>query len=159
MGVFEKLLNRSYNFLSFRPRSEKEVRDYLLKKKSDEITTERIITSLKESKFLDDKEFTKWWIEQRSKIKPKSIKLIIFELKQKGITKEVIEDVLNDKDFVTVSDFDKALGLAQKRLTRTKNIDPKKKYERMARFLASKGFNWDVIKKVIDQVLPKGYNT
>lgn len=173
MDNFEKLLNRSYNFLSFRPRSEKEVRDYLNKKiksqksnlkndpdneKANKDMIYSIIEKLKEQKFLDDIEFTKWFIEQRSKIKPKALKFIIFELKQKGIDKEIVGKVIDDKEFLTVSDFDKALELGKKRIERYRNEEPKKRYEKLVRFLASKGFDWGIIKKVIDQVLPKGYN-
>lgn len=158
MDIFEKLLNRTYNFLSYRPRSEKEVRDYLKKKKADNLITERIIQSLKLSKFLDDNEFTKWWIEQRSKIKPKALRVIRLELKQKGIGKDLIDRILEEKDFEFVSEYDKAVSLAQKKADRLKNEDPKKRYEKLARFLASKGFDWETIKEVIDRVLPKGYN-
>lgn len=179
MDIFEKLLGNSYRFLSYRPRSEKEVRDYLLRKSKSRPTRSRakdlvglneeeqnqtilinsVIKKLKEQKFLDDREFVKWWIEQRSKVKPKSLKFIIFELKQKGITKDLIEEVLGSDDFETVSDYDKALKLAQKRIIRYRGETYKKTYEKMARFLASKGFDWEIIKKVIDQILPKGYNT
>ena len=114
-----------------------------------------IIEKLKKQKFLDDREFAKWWIEQRSKVKPKALKFIIFELKQKGIEKDLIEEVLESKEFEIVSDFDKAFKLAQKRINRYRGETPKKAYEKMARFLASKGFDYDIIKKVIDQVLPK----
>lgn len=158
MDNFEKLLNSSYRFLSYRPRSEKEVKDYLIKKKADDLTSQKIIDKLKEHKFLDDKEFAKWWIEQRSKAKPKSLKFIIFELKQKGISKELVEEILVDKDFETVSDFDKAKKLAETRIKRYRNEDPKKKYEKMTRFLASNGFNWDTIKEVVDLIFGKEYN-
>ncbi|OGH07014.1 MAG: hypothetical protein A2171_01955 [Candidatus Levybacteria bacterium RBG_13_35_9] len=171
METFEKLLNKSYRFLSYRPRSEKELMDYLIKKTSFskikegeerqnlESVINSIIKKLKEQKFLDDKEFAKWWIEQRSKARPKSLKFIIFELKRKGIGKDLVEEILENKDFEVISDFDKALALAQKRLARYKRQDPKKFYEKMARFLASKGFDFDIIKKVIDQISPKRYNT
>lgn len=162
MDNFEKLLNKAYNFLSFRPRSEKEIKDYLTKKVKSESQSEKIIDSvilkLKEQRFLDDKEFVRWWVEQRSKVKPKSMRFIKMELKQKGIAKELTEEVLEDEDFKTVSDYNKALVLAKKRFKRYGNEEPKKAWEKMARFLASKGFDYDVIKEVIDRVLPKEYN-
>ena len=167
---FSANLNRVLRFLSFRPRSEKEIRDYLIKKiknpsnsvyrqkskiKTDEKIIESIISKLKEQKFINDTEFAQWWIEQRTKVKPRASRLIKFELKQKGIAKELIDEVFKDKDFETVSDFDKAIKLAQKRMVRLKNETPKKVYEKLGRFLASKGFDYDIIKKVIDQVLEK----
>lgn len=152
---FSVNLNRALRFLSFRPRSEKEIQDFFKKKQVDLLTSQKIIDKLKEQKFINDEEFVKWWIEQRTKIKPRAARLIKFELKQKGIAKELIDEVFKDKDFETVSDFDKAIKLAQKRMVRLKNETPKKAYEKLGRFLASKGFDYDIIKKVIDQVLEK----
>ena len=97
MDDFEKSYNRALRFLSFRPRSEKEIKDYLkLKTKNLELKTQNeivnsIIKRLKEHKFLDDEEFARWWIEQRTKIKPRAWKVIQYELKQKGIEEETIQ--------------------------------------------------------------------
>jgi len=113
MDNYEIFYKKSLNFLSFRPRSEKELRDYLKKKKCDELTAERIVENFKEHKFINDEEFAKWFIEQRTLLRPKAARLIKMELKQKGIDKDLIEQLLeNGKD----SDFDKAKKLAEKRM-------------------------------------------
>ncbi len=158
MDNFEKLLNKSYKFLSYRPRSEKEVRDYLIKKKADDLTIKRIIESLKEHNFINDTDFTKWWIEQRTKFRPKAARLIKLELLQKGIDKDLVEEILQDKTVETESDLDKAKKIAKKKLVRLKNDEPQKQYEKLVRFLASRGFNWDTIKEVVDQLIPNRYN-
>lgn len=155
MENLEKLYQKALHFLSFRPRSEKEVRDYLKKKKADDLTLQKIIDSLRLSKFIDDREFTKWWVEQRTKIKPKAIRIIKFELRQKGIEKELVEEVLDDKSLEIETEFEKALKLAQAKLPRFKNENRPKKYEKMVRFLSSKGFDYDLIKEVIDRIFPR----
>jgi regulatory protein len=165
---FEINLNRALRFLSFRPRSEKEIIDYLKKKSSFAKASEgqarnelesiinAVIKKLKEHKFLNDKEFVKWWIEQRTKIKPRSSRFIKFELKQKGINYELIDEGLSQSD---ETDFEKAKKLAEKRMPRYSKIEEKRKiYEKLFRFLSSKGFDYDTIKQVIDQVLSKEYN-
>jgi len=154
MDDFEKFYRASINYLSFRPRSEKEMRDYLTKKKCDDKTLKRIIESLLRTKFLNDEEFARRFIEQRTKIKPKANRVIKYELKQKGISQELIDKLFEDKEESAVSDFSKALELAERKLPRYAKIEDKRKvYEKMSRFLASKGFDWDTIKEVIDQVL------
>ena len=156
MDNFEKFYNRALNSLSFRPRSEKELRDYLEKKKCDDLGIQRIIENLKEHKFLNDEEFVAWWIEQRTIVKPKATRIIKFELKQKGISKELIEEAF-EKDLS--SDLEKAKALIKKRIKRYPNISDKKKiYEKLGRFLASKGFDYEIIKEVLDQVFTKEYN-
>lgn len=147
-------LNRALRFLSIRPRSEKEIQDYLKKKQVDLLTSQKIIDKLKENKFLDDFEFAKWWIDQRTRIKPRASKLIKFELKQKGISDEIIKN----SELKIENDFENALVLAKKRMQRYKNHTPQKIYEKMGRFLSSKGFDYHIIKKVIEKVLSKGYN-
>lgn len=155
MDDFEKFYKASIRFLSFRPRSEKELRDYLTKKKCDDLTSKRIIQSLTRDKFLNDEEFTKWWVEQRTILKPKASRVIKFELKQKGISKELIENAYGSS-LMANSDLDVAKALAEKKMPRYAKIENKRKvYEKLGRFLASKGFDWDTIKEVIDQVLGK----
>jgi len=156
MDNFEKFYNRALNSLSFRPRSEKELRDYLEKKKCDDLSIQRIIENLKEHKFLNDEEFVAWWIEQRTIVKPKAARIIKFELKQKGISKELIEEAF-EKDLS--SDLEKAKALIKKRIKRYQGVADKKKiYEKLGRFLASKGFDYEIIKEVLDQVFTKEYN-
>jgi regulatory protein len=155
MDDFEKFYKASVRFLSFRPRSEKELRDYLVKKKCDDVISKRIIDSLTRDKFLNDEEFTRWWVEQRTILKPKAVRVIKYELKQKGINKDLIDSFF-ESDENSNSDFEAALKLAEKKMPRYARFDDRKViYEKMGRFLASKGFDWDTIKAVIDQVLPK----
>jgi regulatory protein len=155
MDDFEKFYKAAIRFLSFRPRSEKELKDYLAKKECDPLISKRIIDSLTRDKFLNDEEFVRWWVEQRTILKPKATRIIKYELKQKGISKELIDSFFENEEDST-SDFDKALELAEKKMVRLEKIEDKRKvYEKLGRFLASKGFDWDTIKEVIDRSLSK----
>ncbi len=159
MDNFEKLYKKSLHFLSFRPRSEKEVRDYLKKNKADSEHLEKIINSLKKSKFLDDEEFAKWWIEQRTLINPRALRVIKLELRKKGISEETVDSAISAFQSSDSVDFDSALKLAEKRVERLKNEIPQKKREKLLRYLSSRGFNYETIKDVVDRVLTKRYNT
>ncbi len=151
-------LNRTLRFLSFRPRSEKEIQDYLKKKQVDEITSQEIIDKLKEHKFLNDEEFAKWWIEQRTLVKPRAWRIIKIELKQKGISNEILDSVISNFKFQISNDEEMAMQLAQKRLSRYKNLAKQEVYQKLGRYLASKGFSWETVKKSIDEVFSKEYN-
>ena len=154
MDDFEKFYKASINFLSFRPRSEKEMRDYLTKKKCDGVISEKIIQSLLRTKFIDDEEFARRFVEQRTKIKPKANRVIKYELKQKGIARELIDQLFEDKEESQTSDFAKALELADRKLDKIHDrADKYKVREKLGRYLASKGFDWDTVKEVIDKVL------
>ncbi len=166
MDDFEKFYKASIRFLSFRPRSEKEMRDYLTKKfriQNSELRIkneiiERIIASLKRDKFINDEEFVRMWVKQRTLLKPKAWRVIKYELKQKGITDEIIDFVMtNDQLSMTKNlDTESARKLAEKKLRTIHDKDDKRKvYEKLGRYLASKGFDWDTVKEAIDQVLAK----
>ena len=151
-------LNRVLRFLSFRPRSEKEIKDYLKRKQVSLITSQKVISKLKESNFLNDLEFAKWWVEQRTLIKPRALRIIKIELKQKGISNEIIEELMQNTEFKLKNDVEMAIKLAQKRMQRYKNLSKQEIYEKMGRFLQSKGFDYETIRKSIDEVFSKEYN-
>ena len=146
------LLNKVYFFLKFRPRTEKEVRDYLYKK----IRTthwsrdgaEEVIKKLNEQELIDDKKFIDWFVRQRTTLKPKGQKLLTRELLQKGIKIELIEDYFSEN---SVDEETLAFQILKKRWPRFKSLDSKKRFEKAARFLLSRGFNYDLVKKTIDK--------
>ena len=152
MEDFDKFYNKALKFLSYRPRSEKEIRDRLQIKyqksnlKDLSLIIGKVIQKLKDKKFINDEEFAKGWIEQRSKFKPRSLKLIKLELKYKGISEETINNLQ-----LTINDLEQAKKLVEKKMNRSRNkfgMTP----EKLGRFLASKGFDWDTIKKAIDPI-------
>ncbi|MDO8621470.1 MAG: regulatory protein RecX [Candidatus Levybacteria bacterium] len=155
MEEFEKFYNKALKFLSYRPRSEKEIRDKLFQKKTPQDLIEKIVSKLKEQKFINDEEFAKLWIESRNRSKPRSLRLIKLELKRKGIEGDIIDKMTNDEGLM-IKDLESAKKLVAKRMARLKGLDRQKIYEKLGRFLASKGFGWDTIKQVIDEVLSEG---
>ena len=169
MDDFEKFYNIALRFLSYRPRSEKEVRDHLKLKashfakasrdKQNSKLIDQVIQKLKEYRFIDDVGFAKKWIEERMQFKPRSLRLITLELKRKGISEEIIESIIHDSQFMIQNDLEQAKRLVEKRMNRSfgkLGMTPEKEYQKLVRFLASKGFDWDTIKKAIDESLEKG---
>lgn len=152
MDNFEKFYNRALRFLSFRPRSEQEIRDYLVNKKAEATITEKIISKLREKRFLDDEEFVKWWIDQRTRVKPRAIRVIKMELKRKGIHHELIEAAFFDAHLRIKVDLESAKKLARRKIERYRNLPSEQVYQKVGRFLSSKGFSYDTIKKVLSNV-------
>lgn len=152
MDDFGKFYDKALRFLSYRPRSEKEVKDKLLKIKASEELISKIIKKLKDYKFLDDLEFAKIFARERSLLKHKPARVIKFELKQKGIAQDLIEEVLTSSK-EEEKDLQKAKEIIQKKIVRYKGLDRFKIKEKLSRFLASRGFDYDTIKKAIDEIL------
>lgn len=114
---FEKLLR----FAMTRPRSEKEVADWFKRKKVHESMQEKLIAKIRKLDLLDDTKFAKWWIEQRLTFRQKSIRMLKMELVQKGIEKEIINNVLADTD---IDELTLAKNLVKKKQARWDRLDP-----------------------------------
>lgn len=168
MDAFEKYLNKAFHFLSYRPRSEKEIRDKLLMKKAPQDILERVIASLKENNFLDDRKYARWFMENRLRFNPKGLRIIKMELKQKGVDREIIDEAIkilestrdeNQEDpstslsEKTSVDFESAKKLVEKKLPRYKDLEKQQIYQKLGAFLARRGFGWDIIKKSIDDAM------
>lgn len=148
-----KVYDKALRFLSFRPRSEKEVKDYLRKKNIGEETQKMVIGKLKKTKLLDDEQFAVWWIEQRTTFRPSGKRLLEYELRKKGISKEIIEEIA--PQFSSSFEFEGALKAARKKLSSYQKLPSLEFRQKMTAFLARRGFSWEVIKEVIDEVLKK----
>jgi regulatory protein len=167
MDPIAPFLAKALRYLSYRPRSEKEIREYLLGKHkpqkksfeppSDEILV-AVITRLQELRFLNDKEFAASWVRSRTEYKPKAKAIIKIELRQKGIKDEIIEQVLQEQ---TVVKDDKTIAkeLLVKRKKRYEGMEKQELYQKAGGFLARKGFSFEVIKTAIDSVFGKEYNS
>jgi len=145
---FQKLLNRVLRLISRRPRSEKEIRDYLKRKKSPPRLIEAVIKKLKQLKQINDSTFASWWVEQRTTFRPRGKFGLTMELRQKGIDKTIIEKSINKVDELPL-----ATKLAQKKLKVYKKLPRKEFYQKMSAYLARRGFSWEIIKKVVAKFL------
>lgn len=137
---FGKLFEKTLNLLSFRPRSEWELRDYLKRKKQSPAVIDKILNKLSNSGYVDDKKFAQRWVESRHLLKPTSRRRLTQELRQKRISDAVIEEVLSDDD----TDERKVLEELVER-KRARYPDKLK----FMQYLARQGYNYDDIKEVL----------
>ena len=141
-----KSLDRVYHFLSYRPRSEKEIRDYLKKKEVDEKVTEKVINKVKKLGYIGDLEFTRWWVDQRSTFRPRGKRALMMELRQKGIAPEIIDQVLGE----SVNEVVLAKKVVKKKMAILQKLPFWERRRKLSDYLARRGFSWEVIKKIVD---------
>lgn len=146
---FGKLYNATLNFLSFRPRSEWEIKQHYFK--NDPKLLQEVLEKLKKNGLIDDEKFARWLIEQRQTFKPQGQRALRFELQRKGISATLITKVLSEE---AVSEEDLAMIALEKKFSKMNFTDLAK----MQRFLAARGFSWEVIKKTLAKKLGKKYN-
>lgn len=152
-GELVKFYNKAVKFISFRPRSEKEVVSYLIRKKAGEKEILMVIKKLKSLELVDDSKFINWWFEQRQTFKPKSLREIKMEMLKKGVNKELICEVIDNKE--ADIEIKMARKLAQKVSRRYQSLSKKEFFQRMAKYLMQRGFNWETTKKIIDEIIKK----
>jgi len=147
----EKLLQKCYRYLSARNRSEKEMRDYLKKKiqrfklDNPEELIEKIIQELKEKNLIDDKKFINWWVEQRSYFKPKGLFVLKQELLQKGINRDLINQVLEENK---IDELELAKTALRKKARVLKGLKKEERYQKAISFLMRRGFSFETANKV-----------
>ncbi len=137
-------------FLKIRPRSVAELKEKLEKKGFEAQDIDNALGWLQSTKLLDDRAFTKSWIQYRL-ARPFGFRRIVLELKDKGIDPGIIEEEI-DAVKPHVDESRTALELARRRWQRLTGIEPLKKKKRIFDFLSRRGFSPDVIFKVLKQL-------
>lgn len=147
-----KLIERLDKFFSIRVRSEKEVRDYLKNRKqvSDSLIN-LVIQKLKKQNVLNDLEFAKAWVESRRRSKKKGRIALKAELFQKGIDKELIEEVLEDN----TGEENLAGQALEKKLKNWQSLPYLEKKKKAYEFLMRRGFEYEVVRNVIENFIKK----
>lgn len=157
-GFEGKLLDKALRFLSFRPRSEHEVREYLTKKipkaefPTDKSTVEAdsVVIKLKEMGLLADRSFALWWLEQRqSQGQPYGRRRISLELQQKGIERAVIDELTSGLG--AASELVPARKAALKKVRLYSGLPERERRAKLTAYLMRRGFGWPTIKELLKE--------
>lgn len=145
---------RAFLYLGRRQHSTSELRIKLKQKGYEIELINEIIDDLEQKNYLDDIEFAKAFVEEKIKLKLWGEQKLRSELIKRGINSEIISDVLRD----IISDEDQvnnALILATKKYDTlsSRNLDKKVIKQKLITFLNSRGYTFDVIKEVCDELI------
>lgn len=143
--------SKALNFISYRIRSKKEVYTKLKKEDVPEEHIDKIISKLEEYEYINDYRFAKAFFESKTRINKWSNKRIEYELIQKGISKDIINEFsLNFKEL----EFENAKDLVEKKLPQwERKFDGFKLKNKVYTFLSSKGFDYNTIERVLGELL------
>jgi len=148
-----KILDKVLRFLSFRPRSKKEIADYLKRKETGSKVNELVFKKLEKYGYVDDLEFAKAWIQSRNRLRPRGISLLRAELFQKGIDKEIVDQVLEENKELQ---FDLAKRAVEKKIKLWKNLEYRQFFQKVSAHLLRRGFSYQIAKNVVDSFRQKG---
>lgn len=180
--AFRQAYDKSLNFLSARPRSSREIMQYLRQRliykhpdystlsQSDEkqlfaseqqTHIDRVLNRLSEAGYVDDVEFSRWWISNRQQFRPRGKRLLLLELKAKGVSDADIETALmtpreEGRFSSEVTEYSESAAATKLAIKYNKKyaLQPfQVRKQKLSRYLASKGFDWDVINQVVQDTL------
>jgi regulatory protein len=133
--------------LARRPRSVSEVRKNLTRKETPEPVIDSAIARLTQLGYLDDEAFARYWMENRDQFKPRGPRALRYELRQKGIARDIIEQVVSDVD-----PADAAYRAAQDRARRMRGSTRFDFENRVGGFLQRRGFSYGTARDAINRI-------
>ena len=155
-GQFGKLYSRALEYCFIRPRSAREVRDYLYRKtratrtKTGDIKegytvelTARVFARLAERGYIDDEKFTRYWVENRHVTKGVSRRKLEAELLAKGVDRPIIERCLGESPRNENEELKKIIHKKRHRYADE---------QKLIMYLARQGFSYDTIKGALAEI-------
>lgn len=152
-SAYGKLYAQALEYCLSRPHSELEVVQYLRRKTqptrakdgelrpgmSQEIA-DQVLVRLKERRYIDDTEFTRYWVENRRQIKGASRRRLTQELRHKGVAPAVIDEALAGSERCDEDELQKVIAKKRSRYPDE---------QKLIAYLARQGFQFDDIKRAL----------
>lgn len=148
--MYMKAKNKALSVLSKSDQSEKKLREKLLND-YDENIVEEVIEFLKGYKLINDNLLAEKIVHDNMNLSKFGKNKIKQNLYNKGISASDIQDAISQID--PDEEYENAKYLAEKRLKRLKGEDKNKINQKIYQHLAYKGFNYDIIKRVLRELL------
>lgn len=155
---FGRMYARALEYSMVRPRSIKEMRDYLWRKtlsrkvktKTGEVVerpgmsqevTDRVLERLVDRGYVDDEKFTQFWVEYRHVRKGTSLRRLKLELAQKGVARETVDRIVSESERNDKSELEKIIARKQARY-------PDR--QKFIQYLMRQGFSYDDVVSAVD---------
>jgi regulatory protein len=145
--VRQQAIESALNYLSFRPRSQEEVRRHLRKKETPSEIIEDVLAHLQNLDYINDKTFASFWVENREQFNPRGSRALRNELRLKGVEREIVEEIVDDEQ-----DEELALRAGRKKallLLQSPGMDYTKFRNRMGGFLQRRGFSYEAVSHTV----------
>ncbi|MFY9191020.1 MAG: regulatory protein RecX [Lawsonella sp.] len=157
----DELVNRAkeaaYRLLSVRDRSSFELQSRLSDKGFSSDIVDETLESLTNVGLLDDEKFARTWVHQRVHYNARGEKLLRQELRQKGISEELIQQVLEEIPVDVQNKSARELVEKRARRIRPEKIASREGYQkekrRLYNMLLRRGYGYDLASQLSDEVL------
>jgi regulatory protein len=151
---FSRSLNCALRLITVRPRSRMEINLRLTRRGFEITTIEEVLAKLELQGLVDDTAFARFWLDSRERYRPLGRRLIAAELRQKGVDREIIAEVVADVD-----EDEGAYQAAQKKSRSLSGLDHASFRRRLVSFLRRRGYDYSVAVRMVDRVWQEHANT
>lgn len=148
----ERAKSRAINYISGKLKTKYEVRLKLRENEFSNEVIDEVLEILENEEYLNDRLYCEIFIEDKKRLNGYGKNKIKSLLIQKGISKSIFEDFLDNFEYE--DEFDNAVKMGIKKLNLLANEEDKfKKKQKIINYLAYRGFSFDVINDVLKEIL------
>ncbi len=145
----KKACEKAVYYLQFSGKTESELRKKLAEQEFSPASVDYAIEFVKRRRYLDDEDYARRFVEKNGHKKSK--KQMIFDLTQKGVSREILDLVFEDMD---VDEEAQILTILDKRGYSGEDATREEK-QKISAYLARKGFSYDAIQSALNQYARK----
>jgi regulatory protein len=145
-GDVDLAYQRAVHYLGFRPRSEQEMTDYLAEKGYAEEVAAAVLARLRARGYVDDAAFARYWVDNRTRFRPRGTRALRYELRQKGLDSPTIDEALEEQDEDAA-----AWAAAASKAARWADLPREEFDKKLISFLARRGFNYAICRRVAER--------
>ncbi|HKL87475.1 MAG TPA: RecX family transcriptional regulator [Salinibacter sp.] len=142
---------RALDYLAHKPRTEEEVRRKLRRQDAPEAVIEDVVNRLYELSYLDDEAYAEDYVRNRFASKKYGPVRIRRELVERGVDRHTadaaVDDLFAEKDVRAA-----ARTHAEKRWDRLDDEEPRRRKQKVYRYLRRRGFTSDTINPLLDEL-------
>jgi regulatory protein len=145
-GAAHLAYQQAVRYLGFRPRSKAEIESYLREKGAPLEVIGEVVERLVNRGYLDDAEFARFWVEDRTRFRPRGRRALRYELHQKGVAREDIDAALDG-----LAEDAAAWEAVSNKLERWRGLDEREFQQKVMAFLSRRGFDYDTCREAADR--------
>lgn len=142
---YKRLMSKAGRVLARRPHSRAEVATKL----GDSTQTDDVLDRLSELGLIDDADFARRWVQERSSRRGR--RALLHELHSKGIDRETAEAAV---ETASIDEEAGATDLAVRYLRRVASKPPKAQAAAMQAMLLRRGYSYEAIRSAVAAVMP-----
>jgi len=143
----DRAMSMALKYLGYKMRTEKEIKDYLLRKKISEADISYTTEKLKEYKYINDSEFAEFWIRDKYNFSNQGRYKIKNDLLKKGVSKDLIDEKINSF-FSFEKEREKIIQIYLKKNPKKEKLSDKELLS-VCNFILRKGFPGSLVRSVI----------